>query len=110
MTPPAPHEARASSERGGAPENGTSQESGSAHGSGASRDRGPAHGGGASRGGDGALADLAPLPRLALVGLAWTLLVVATPGLVFADGSVVLATLALVPWALGARHPGRRAF
>lgn len=110
MTPPAPHEARASSERGGAPENGASQESGSAHGSGASRESGPAHGGGASRGGDGALADLAPLPRLALVGLAWTLLVVATPGLVFADGSVVLATLALVPWALGARHPGRRAF
>ncbi|MBK7875714.1 MAG: hypothetical protein IPJ77_08180 [Planctomycetes bacterium] len=55
-------------------------------------------------------APLGPLRRLGLVGAAWMLLVLATPGLVFATGSVVLATLALVPWALGARRPGPKAF
>ena len=56
------------------------------------------------------LDELAPMRRLAFIGVAWALLVVATPGLVFATGSALLATLALVPWALGASRPGRRAF
>lgn len=54
--------------------------------------------------------ELSPLRRLGYVGLAWSLLVLATPGLVFATGSAPIATLALVPWALAASRPGRRAF
>lgn len=40
----------------------------------------------------------------------WALLVLATPGALFADGSATLAAVALVPWGLTASRPGRWAF
>lgn len=55
-------------------------------------------------------AELRPLARFGVVGLGWGLLWLATPGVLDRDGSLVVAMLALVPWAIGASRPGKRAF
>lgn len=55
-------------------------------------------------------AELRPLARFGIVGLSWALLWLATPGVLGRDGSLALAMFALVPWALGASRPGKRAF
>lgn len=56
---------------------------------------------------------IAPLSaRVRALGFAacWILFFAASPGVLVPDGSAVLATAAVVPWALCARAPGRRAF
>jgi apolipoprotein N-acyltransferase len=40
----------------------------------------------------------------------WTLIFLATPGILSRDGSAVIAFVALVPWALACSRPGRGAF
>ncbi len=48
--------------------------------------------------------------RLAWVCSAWALLWLASPGVLFDDGSALLALAAIVFWGLGASRPGKKAF
>lgn len=53
---------------------------------------------------------LAPRARFVHLLGAWAFFLAASPGVVWKDGSVVLATCAIPIWALAALRPGRRAF
>lgn len=50
------------------------------------------------------------MTRNAYIAATFVLLFVASPGLLGDDGSAAIAAIALVPWALASRLPGRRAF
>jgi apolipoprotein N-acyltransferase len=54
--------------------------------------------------------NLAPRARFAWVVGAWGMLWLASPGVLFDDGSALLALVALVLWGLGASRPGKKAF
>lgn len=58
----------------------------------------------------GSEAPLAGRARFVRLLGAWALLLLAAPGILWPEGSAVLATLAIAAWALVVRHPGRRAF
>lgn len=53
---------------------------------------------------------LDPLPRLASALGAWAVIWLASPGIVLADGSALLALAGLVLWGLAASRPGKKAF